>query len=161
MIENQRTQMLLDPVLIQWLVFLALVWLIILSFLLVQSLVHYRRLTKNITKKDLKTVLSEVLNKLNLNEKQLKDLDLAMQQARQKMRSHIQKIGFVRFNPFPQTGGDQSFCLVLLDEKDSGFVLSSLHSRDATRFYAKTIKNGKGDGYELSKEEKQAVARAK
>jgi hypothetical protein len=77
------------------------------------------------------------------------------------MKSHIQKIGFVRFNPFPQTGGDQSFCLSLLDETDTGFVLSSLHSRDLTRFYAKTIKNGKADGYQLSKEERKAIQNAK
>ena len=77
------------------------------------------------------------------------------------MKSHIQKVGFVRFNPFPQTGGDQSFSLSLLDENDNGFVLSSLHSRDTTRFYAKTIKNGQGDGYELSKEEKKAIKNSK
>ena len=77
------------------------------------------------------------------------------------MVKHLQKIGFVRFNPFPQTGGDQSFCLSLLDEKDNGFVLSSLHSRDATRFYAKTVKAGQGDGYELSIEEVKAIKNAK
>ena len=77
-----------------------------------------------------------------------------------KTKNHIQKVGFVRFNPFPATGGDQSFALSLLDETDSGFVLSSLHSRDTTRFYAKTVKNGVGVGHELSKEELKAIKNA-
>jgi len=153
--------LLLDPVIIQWLVIALLVWVIALTVFLVQSSLHYRRLTKNITKKDLKTVLSEILNSVSLNEKELKELSSGLKKARGAMKLHIQKVGFVRFNPFPQTGGDQSFSLCLLDENDTGFVLSSLHSRDTTRFYAKTIKNGKADGYELSKEERKAIKNAK
>ncbi len=153
--------MVLNLIIVQRIVFALIVWVIAITILLIQTMLHYRKLTKNITKKDLKSVLSEILNNVNLNQKQLKELDSAFTKAREDMKTHIQKIGFVRFNPFPQTGGDQSFCLALLDEKDSGFVLSSLHSRDTTRFYAKTVKNGKGDGYDLSKEEGRAVSRAK
>lgn len=153
--------MLLDLSILQWVVLALVFWVIILTIFLIQTSRHYRRLTKNITKKDLKSLLSQILNTVQLNEKDLKNLDSALKKARNSMMSHIQKIGFVRFNPFPQTGGDQSFCLALLDEKDNGFVLSSLHSRDTTRFYAKTIKNGKADGYELSKEERKAIKDAK
>jgi len=153
--------MLLDPVIIQWLVIALLVWVIALTVFLVQTSLHYRRLTKNVTKKDLKTVLSDILNRVSLNEKELEDVGSALKKARGAMKLHIQKVGFIRFNPFPQTGGDQSFSLCLLDENDTGFVLSSLHSRDTTRFYAKTIKNGKADGYELSKEERKAIKNAK
>lgn len=153
--------MLLDLSILQWVVLALVFWVIILTIFLIQTSRHYRRLTKNITKKDLKSLLSQILNTVQLNEKELKDLNSALKKVRNSMMSHIQKIGFVRFNPFPQTGGDQSFCLALLDEKDNGFVLSSLHSRDTTRFYAKTIKNGKADGYELSKEERKAIKNAK
>jgi len=153
--------MLLDSAIIQWIVIALLVWVITLTVFLIQTNLHYRRLTKNITKKDLKIVLSEILNRTNLNEKELKELDSNLKKARASMKFHIQKIGFVRFNPFPQTGGDQSFSLSLLNENDTGFVLSSLHSRDTTRFYAKTVKNGKADGYELSKEERKAIKNAK
>jgi cell division protein FtsB len=153
--------MVLDLTIIQWIIIALLVWVIALTVLLIQSMLHYRRLTRNITKKDLKTLLSAILNQTNLTAKQVNELESSLKQVRQDMKSHVQKLGFVRFNPFPQTGGDQSFVLALLDEKNNGFVLSSLHSRDITRFYAKTIKNGQGDGYELSREEKQAIAKAK
>lgn len=74
---------------------------------------------------------------------------------------HLQKVGLVRFNPFAETGGDQSFCLALLDGEDSGLVISSLHSRETTRIYAKPVRKGKPVGYDFSAEEKQAVLKAK
>ena len=67
------------------------------------------------------------------------------------------KITVTRFNPFEDVGGDQSFILSILDTNNSGAIITSLHSRDFTRIYAKPIKNGEGDNITLSKEEKLAV----
>lgn len=75
-------------------------------------------------------------------------------------KSHLQKMGFVRFNPFNDTGGDQSFCLAILNGHDTGIVISSLHSREQTRIYAKRIVAGKTEGVELSREEAEALNRA-
>lgn len=135
-------------------------WVITLTILLGQSVIHYRRLTGNVSKKDLKTVLNDILTKSDLTQKEVRSLTADLKKLNAASLGFIQKIGFVRFNPFPQTGGDQSFCLALLDAKNNGFVLSSLHSRDHTRFYAKTVKEGKGEGHELSKEERQSVSHA-
>ena len=146
---------------LQWLVFGLLVWVISLTVLLVQTNLHYRRLTKNVSQKDLKTVLNNLLTKSDLSQKQLQALASQLDKLADHSLKFIQKVGFVRFNPFSQTGGDQSFCLALLDAKNNGFVLSSLHSRESTRFYAKTVKEGKGEGHDLSKEERQAVKNAK
>lgn len=66
------------------------------------------------------------------------------------------RIGLVRFNPFEDTGGNQSFALALLDGREDGIVISSLHTRTATRIYAKTVSRGRSDGA-LSKEENDAV----
>ena len=67
------------------------------------------------------------------------------------------KINVTRFNPFENVGGDQSFILTILDQTNSGAVLTSLHNRDLTRLYAKTIKNGETENNTLSKEEKLAI----
>src|SRR3989344_9465743 len=137
-------------------------WVITLTALLVRIGIFYRRLTKNVSKKDLKTVLEDLLSRSELTQKQLQTLESGLKKLDSRSLNFIQKVGFVRFNPFKQTGGDQSFCLAILDAKDSGFVLSSLHSREATRFYAKTVREGKGEGgHELSKEERQAIKNAK
>ena len=54
----------------------------------------------------------------------------------------VQKVGFLRFNPFQDTGGDNSFIVVMLDHADNGFILSSLYMRDGTRLYAKAVERG-------------------
>lgn len=153
--------MILDPQILQYVLLALLFWLIILTVFLIRSILHYSKLTKNITKKDLKTVLNQILSRVDANQKDTKDLEQVLSEVQKTIKTHIQKIGFVRFNPFPQTGGDQSFSLSLLDKKDNGLVLSSLHSRDTTRLYAKTIEKGKTVGAKLSEEEEKAIKNAK
>ncbi len=69
------------------------------------------------------------------------------------------RITVTRFNPFEDVGGDQSFILCILDSNNSGVIITSLHSRDFTRVYAKPLKNGEGDNITLSKEEKLAIVK--
>ncbi len=71
----------------------------------------------------------------------------------------LQKISMVRFNPFGDVGGDQSFSLAMLDGHDSGLIITSIHGRSGTRVYAKPIDLGKSK-YSLSVEEKKALAQA-
>lgn len=70
-----------------------------------------------------------------------------------------QKISIVRFNPFGDTGGDQSFCLAVLDAHNSGYVLTSIHGREGTRVYVKPVDFGTSK-YTLSTEEQQALGLA-
>jgi len=71
-------------------------------------------------------------------------------------RLHFGRLGLVRFNPFDDTGGNQSFALAILDSNNDGFVVSSLHSRTGTRLYAKAIFGGESETT-LGAEEAQAV----
>lgn len=71
----------------------------------------------------------------------------------------FQRVGLVRFNPFEDTGGNQSFALALLDANGDGLVLSSLHSRAGTRVYAKSVNGGRAETA-LSEEEAEAVRQA-
>ena len=47
----------------------------------------------------------------------------------------------------------------LLDEKNNGFVISSLFVQDGNRVYAKAIKDGNSE-HTLSNEEKEAINKA-
>lgn len=69
------------------------------------------------------------------------------------------RVGLVRFNPFEDTGGNQSFALAMLDGRGDGFVVSSLHSRTGTRIYAKAIARGTSEAA-LSEEESAALKQA-
>jgi len=68
----------------------------------------------------------------------------------------LQHIGMVRFNPFEDTGSDQSFAIALLDDRRDGVVISSLHGRTNTRIFAKPVANGTS-AHNLSEEEAQAI----
>jgi hypothetical protein len=73
-----------------------------------------------------------------------------------QLEGAIQRVGVVRYNPFEDTGSNQSFVLAMLDARGDGFVLSSLHSRQSTRVFLKPITGGKADGA-ISDEEAEAL----
>lgn len=87
---------------------------------------------------------------INLLSRQLSKMDELTSRS-------ISKVKLVRYNPFAEIGGDQSFILILLDNHNSGVIITSLHNRGFTRIYSKTIKNGESESATLSKEEKTAI----
>jgi hypothetical protein len=77
----------------------------------------------------------------------------------EKLKQSVRGLATVRFNPFPDQGGNQSFAIGMLNEEGNGVVLSSLYSRERMSVFAKPVKNGKSD-YELTGEEKEALKKA-
>ena len=71
----------------------------------------------------------------------------------------VKKVGMVRFNPFSDTGGDQSFAIALLDGQNNGVVVSSLYVQGHPMVYAKQIEKGESR-YVLTDEEKKALLKA-
>jgi hypothetical protein len=71
----------------------------------------------------------------------------------------LSRVGLVRFDAFADAGGAQSFSLALLDAAADGVVLTSLHSRQVTRLYVKSIRGGRSD-VPLSGEETAALQEA-
>ncbi|MFC1711495.1 DUF4446 family protein [Patescibacteria group bacterium] len=138
-----------------------IIWLLVLSIFLYKSLRHYKNLLGKTKKQDLKQILETMLKKIENQEKDTENLVKRCSLIEKKGVNHFQKLGFLRFNPFSDTGGDQSFVVSLLDGEGNGLVLNSLHSRGTTRLYAKSIKKGEADlKIELSKEEKEAIKKA-
>jgi hypothetical protein len=80
----------------------------------------------------------------------------------QRLRGSISGVGIVRFNPFVTDGqgGNQSFAIAFIDEEGSGVVFSTLYARNHVGVYAKPLERGTSS-YELSDEEKRAIAEAK
>ena len=107
--------------------------------------------------------LEKQLREYHAKNKQIQAEFDAMTSEHQKLSSiaalSLQKISMVRFNPFGDVGGDQSFSLAMLDGHDSGLIITSIHGRGGTRVYAKPIDLGKSK-YSLSAEEKKALAQA-
>lgn len=107
--------------------------------------------------RSINNVLTDLNNHLKESKTSVADLKKTVESYQRSSLKHLQKSGFVRFNPFSNSGGDQSFALAILNGHNDGFVISSLHSRDQTRTFAKPVKAGVGEKFELSKEEKLAI----
>ena len=136
------------------------IWLGILSFLVYKALRHYNRLVQGTSRATLTEVLDKILGDLKLSSEQIDILVKRGEEQKKEGLTHIQKVGLIRFNPFEEVGGDQSFVLVLLNGENDGLVLTSLTSRTGTRWYAKKVSKGEGIEHELSKEEKEALRQA-
>jgi hypothetical protein len=118
-----------------------------------------RGITRGAEGSSLEAVLDAHLDKVFAVARELDGLGDRMTALEGAQRKAFQRVGLVRYNPFEETGGNQSFALALLDAAGDGWVLSSLHARSGTRVYAKTIKAGRAD-VGLSAEETAAITRA-
>ncbi len=135
------------------------IWLTALSVGVIWMIRRYLLITKNVNKGNLIKVLEGVLETEGKNTQSIKKLEDELNKLDRKVGFHIQKVGLIRFNPFSELGGDQSFSLALLNAKDTGVLLTGLHTRERTRVYIKEINFGKSE-HSLSKEEKKVLAKA-
>ena len=135
------------------------VWLIGLSLGLVLVYRFFGRLSSGVKTGNLKKVLDKILENQTKTGLGLANLEREVKKLEEEGALHVQKVGLVRFNPFRETGGDHSFSLTLLNAKNTGIILTSLHTRERTRVYIKAVKKGKSE-YEFSQEEKKALSKA-
>ncbi len=135
-------------------------WLVALTVYVVRAVGHYKKITKGADGKNLGNVLEGLINKEGELTKKLREVAENMIKQQNLELFHLQKQSLIRFNPFEDAGGDQSFVIALLDGRDNGFVISSLHARGSTRVYAKAVIAGKSQTHQFSKEEKEAVEKA-
>jgi hypothetical protein len=118
-----------------------------------------RGITRGAEGRSLEAVLDAHLEKVYALSRQLDDVAARTAILEAAQRRSFQRVGLVRYNPFEETGGNQSFALALLDAAGDGWVLSSLHARSGTRVYAKAITASRSDAG-LSAEETAAIAQA-
>jgi hypothetical protein len=135
------------------------VWLVVLQGRLNRLVAHYDRLTGDVTDGTLRDAFERYVERLDEATGQVEDLTRLCNTVEDQVRRAIQRVGVVRFNPFADTGGDQSFAVALLDARGSGVVISSLFSRNSTRVFAKAIVDGKST-YLLTDEEQDAIDQA-
>ena len=108
---------------------------------------------------NLKDILIDQFQKIKSQHLEIEEILSRIDKLELALPKSFQKIGVVRFNPFNDIGGNQSFTIALLDKENNGFVISSLFIKEGNRVYAKAIKAGKCD-YPLSKEEEEAIGKA-
>lgn len=114
----------------------------------------------NFLKKKKKENLNELKKEIEKIKENLFELSKKIDEIEKKQSLCIQKLGFVRYNPFENIGGNQSFSLALLDGDDNGIVISSFFTREGLLLFAKQVNKGTSS-FNLSPEEKLAIEKAK
>jgi len=136
-------------------------WLIMLSYIVYKLRKHYSSLVQTSDKQTLSEILDNLLQEEKNNRIRLKQQEIQISKLQVLSQTHFAKIGLVNYHPFGKTSGDQSFVLALLNEKKDGIVLNFIYTREGVRIYTKIVKMGKGEAYELSAEENEAIHSAK
>jgi len=96
-------------------------------------------------------------------ERQIADLDqLTTTQAettRARLAVALRFRGLVRYDAYREMGGQQSWSIALLDEHETGAVITCLHARDHARVYLKEVVEGRAT-QRLSPEEERSLVEA-
>lgn len=109
--------------------------------------------------KDLEDTIVTLHNDIAQLKKAKENIEKELTIINVKLRKSIRGLETVRFNPFPDQGGNQSFAIGMLNEDGDGVVFSSLYSRERMSIFAKPVKNNKSE-FELTAEEKEALKKA-
>ncbi|MDD4409596.1 MAG: DUF4446 family protein [Candidatus Pacebacteria bacterium] len=102
------------------------------------------------------TTIEEASDYIEKLEKRMSELEERLSQDEEKSNLFFEKFELIRYNPFNEVGGDQSFSLAFMNNEDDGFVFTSIYTKDGNRLYAKPIKKG-SSSYQLSEEEEDIV----
>lgn len=136
-----------------------LVWLVTLEFRLLRLTKTLRLLFTGRTGADLEGVLREYMERMDRTDETIKAFNERATAMERRVPFNLSHVGVVRFNPFADKGGDQSFAVAFLDDHGDGVVFTGLHSRTDVRVYAKPIV-GLASTYPLTDEETEAIHRA-
>src|SRR3989344_6056066 len=139
-----------DGVFIFGLVTVVFLWLGILTVLLAinkssngkskQSFFLSKKILDSVFEGEEKGVkLDQLIRKITGLGNQVEDIKEQLNSLVGESENHIQRVELLRYNPYDDTGGDQSFSVAILDNKGTGFVVTSLHARSGTRVFAKPI----------------------
>lgn len=109
---------------------------------------------------DIERVLLDLREYEKVSTEELETLGKRISSIEHELPRDIRKVGLVRYNPFSDAGGDQSFALAMLDEHKNGVVISSLYGREMNRVYAKRVEVGQCKKHQLTEEEKKAIEEA-
>lgn len=143
-----------------------MVFILVLLVLIIIQFNKLNKLQKKYAKfmkgKEAKSLEEEIIGLYDDNDYIKKESDKnrkEIKEIQKRMEYCYQKLGIVKYDAFSQMGGQLSFCLALLNEKDDGFILNSVQSSDGCYTYTKEIKKGEC-AITLGEEEKKALDQA-
>lgn len=134
-------------------------WVTYLQIRLRRVARQYARLVRGVDGRNLEDILHQQVDEVHEALETVRTLERESRRMNRTLMHTFQWMGMVRYNPFRNTGGDQSFVWAIVDGEGNGVVLNSMHSRDSTRLYAKPLHEW-ASTYSLTDEEREAIDRA-
>ena len=145
----------------------ATVMAFILAVLLIVFLIKVRKLNKKYktfmkgaTGKDLEASIFTRFSELDKMKSDIEFIFGKLNIACDMLLGAYQKMSIVKYDAFKEMGGKLSFSLTMLDDKDNGYILTSVHTREGCYTYVKEIIKGESFVV-LSEEERQSLEEAK
>ena len=139
---------------------------VVLLLLIIMALIHISRFRKKYLKfmlgKNAGSLEEDIITLYEDNRFMKRSIDKNREDIKELFQRHesaFQKIGLVKYDAFKEMGGRLSFAVALLDGKNDGFIINSVHGSDGCYSYTKKVKDGDSQ-IALSNEEKVEVERA-
>lgn len=118
-----------------------------------------RSLAAQLAKPEGEQLLAQLLSQVQGQEGRLRELETAQEALKLQLRSAVQRIGLRRFNSETGLGGNLSFALVMLDARNHGLMITSIHSLETCRIFLRAIVGGTTD-LPMMPEEEEALQMA-
>lgn len=129
-------------------------------FLLIRIEIRLSRLFRGSKAESLEALMREVVSRVKEMSQTQGAHETSIVHIEERLKKQGRGIELLRFNPFPDVGGTQSFAVAIVNEEGDGVVFSSLYSRERMSVFAKPVSGGASD-IELSEEERSVIAGAR
>ena len=144
---------------------MAVVMAVMLVFLIINSVkikkmkLTYTSFMSGKDGKSLEEVILKRFKEVDELKKEGAAKKVQLDDVNESLRFAFSKMGMVKYEAFNEMGGKLSFALALLDNRNNGFLINAMHSREGCYTYVKEIING--ESYiNLGEEEKKALNKA-
>ena len=141
-------------------IYILTILVILLLAWIIKNELRMKRIMAGKKAADLEDVLTTLIKDLESLQKSKNKIETDIVNIENRLKKSIRGLSTVRFNPFKDSGGNQSFAIAMLNEEGDGVIVSSLYSRERMSVFAKPVKNHASE-YDLTNEERDALSKAK
>lgn len=142
---------------------LLVIILLILVIVLLQSTNRlenrYRKLMRGVNNKNLEELIVKYLDNVDEVKADSKKLKEVYESMDNRIKACVQKVSMLRYRAFENVGSDLSFSIALLNDDNSGTIITGIYGRNESTTYAKPIDKGISR-YDLSEEEEEVLKSA-
>lgn len=116
----------------------------------------YRKFMRGTDNKNLEALIVGYLDKIDEAKAETEQMKELYNNLNLKLKECIQKFSIIRYKAFDDVGSDLSFSIALLDQSNSGVIITGIYGRNESTTYAKPIDRGISR-YDLSQEEEHVL----